>query len=205
METSVSLWAVWSPHQKVPARVSPSPDHANLLIVIRYQRTASKRRIPRRIDRHLWQLYLFEPRRCKSPGRSRHLILDSEVSIVGLIEGYTASCHYGSSRRFCQPLLLCPGRQSVSSMSPTGSCISCIGVDQGRLIITTNLPPLGRASPIGIAIPGNKRAVSGYTSMCTRAAFTRETALPLIHPQVHDQKRPDDKPRMVQLTGAVIW
>lgn len=118
--------------KKVPTRVSPSPDHANLPIVIRYQRTASERRIPRGIDRHLWELYLFEPRRCKCPRRSRYLILDSGVSIVGLIEGYTASCHYGSIRRFRRQQLLCPGRQ-LPSMSPTGSCSSCIGVYQGRL------------------------------------------------------------------------
>lgn len=112
--------------------LSPSPDHANLLIVIRYQRTAPEGRIPRGIDRHLWELYLFEPRRCKCPGRSRYLILDSEVSIVGLIEGYTASCHYGSIRRFRRQQLLCPGRQ-LPSMSPTGSCSPCIGVYQGPL------------------------------------------------------------------------
>lgn len=47
--------------KKVPTRVSVSlsPDHANLLILIRYQRTAPERRIPSRIDRHLWQLYTY--------------------------------------------------------------------------------------------------------------------------------------------------
>ena len=113
--------------------VSPSPDHANLLIVIRYQRTAPERRIPGGIERHLWQLYLFEPRRCKCPPRRRrHLTLDRGPSIVGLIGGYTASCHYGQSKI---PSATALPRSSVPVCPPRVAAVLASGVYQGQLAI----------------------------------------------------------------------
>lgn len=83
------------------------------------------------------------------PRRRRHLILDGRPSIAGLIEGYTASCHYGRSRRFLQQLLY-PSRQ-LTVCPPRVAAVLAFGIYQGRLALSTNLPPPGRASPIGTA------------------------------------------------------